>query len=69
MFKNTISGVKKDYKVMCAKLQNKVISVYIKSFMSYQKQGLAKTDDYKNFYDVTVLFAKNNAIIKQDGGI
>ena len=67
MFKNTMIGLKRDYRVLIAKIQNKVIALYIRAFMNYCKKTDASNKEYKEFYEMTVLFAKNNSIIKNGG--
>lgn len=81
MFKNTIKGLMEDYKgfkykmdevmpvvkVMRAKLENKAYEVYFKSFREYQKNHKLTSSDYNTYYQASVDFTKNLAIIRNGG--
>lgn len=81
MFKNTIKGLMEDckgfkykmdevmpfVKVMKAKLENKAYEVYFKSFKEYQKNHKLTASDYNTYYQASVDFTKNIAIIKNGG--
>ena len=81
MFKHTIKGLMEDFqgikykaeevkpfvKVIKATLENKAYSVYFKAFREYQKNHKLTASDYNTYYQASVDFTKNLAIIRNGG--